>query len=710
MTIWRRRPAHRLLVTGLAAGIAVTVGCATASPSYAAPTPAAASENESSAVAYQLNALHDGRQIDPDFGGADQDVLWSKDLGGKVAYPLIVGESIFVDVANSGPNGATVYGSTVSAYDKRSGALLWGPVALGGTYNFSAIAYDRGRVFALNYDGKLHALDAATGEEIWSVQMPAQRSFTSPPTAIDGVVYLGGAGSGGTVFAIDEAAGDVLWTASVANGDHSSPAVDSTGVYVSYACEQTYSFTTAGVQRWRHSTSCSGGGGRTPVLHDGQVYVRDNSMTPAVLAESDGTQLSTFTSVPAPAFDDETMVGVSSGTLRSYDPATNEVRWSQAAPGDATYVTAPIIVNGYVVEGDSKGGVHLFDADSGADAWSGSAGTSIAAPDEQNAWGLTGLAEAQGVLAVPAGNTLTVFGKHKIWFEGGPENGATIGTSATFAFGTDLTDATFSCRLDDADAAPCPSPYTVSDLGNGPHTLTVQASSETAHTESIQTTFTTDAVAPAVNVVTVNQFSDKATTTRSWSASDTGSGVASYYVRYRTASAQSGFGSYQQPVGLHGTDATSATLHPAPGSTVCLSVRARDQIGNVSGWTADKCQTVLLDDRALSAAGSWYRPSGAAGFEGGTYSAASSRGAALTLANVHARRIEIVATTCSSCGRVAVSFPGMTSRTLNLYSSKTVKQAYFVLPQMTATSGKLTLTVLDPGKPVYIDAVSVWHN
>jgi hypothetical protein len=58
----------------------------------------------------------------------------------------------------------------------------------------------------------------------------------------DGVVYVGGAGPGGTLDAIDVATGAPTWTAPVTNGDDRSPAVDEYGVHVSDGCGVTRRF------------------------------------------------------------------------------------------------------------------------------------------------------------------------------------------------------------------------------------------------------------------------------------------------------------------------------------------------------------------------------------------------------------------------------------------------------------------------------------
>lgn len=56
----------------------------------------------------------------------------------------------------------------------------------------------------------------------------------------------------------------------------------------------------------------------------------------------------------------------------------------------------------------------------------------------------------------------------------GPETG-TLDTNATFAFSASETNATFLCRLDDADFAACSSPATYTALSPGEHSFQVQA-------------------------------------------------------------------------------------------------------------------------------------------------------------------------------------------------------------------------------------------
>lgn len=354
------------------------------------------------ATAYQLDAAHSGAVADavaPNPGQA-----WSRDLGGPISYPLIVDGRVYVTVANE-----TSYGTRLFALDAQDGSTLWGPVDLGGTYFWSAITADAGRIFAVNYDGAMTAFDAESGAQHWTTQLPGQYAFSSPPTARDGYVYTGGAGSGGTVYAVRQVDGSVAWTAPVANGDNSSPAVSSTGVYVSYACGQSYDFApTTGALLWYRATPCSGGGGKTPVLGGDRLYVRDHSY-PAILDAGTGTELAPFEPFgPAPAVDESQRYVLSGSMLRAEDLGSEAVQWSFS--GDGGLSSAPIVAGDTVVLGSSSGQLYGLSTTSGSVTWSMNAGSGIPAPDEQNvSQPLTGLATHGGLLVVPAGSRLVAY-------------------------------------------------------------------------------------------------------------------------------------------------------------------------------------------------------------------------------------------------------------------------------------------------------------
>lgn len=222
-------------------------------------------------VAYQVNPAHTGNQPTSKLK-LPLTRAWSIDLvslgaavGAVVSYPLIVDGRIFVTFqANRG--------AVIEALDLQSGHRIWGPQDMGDSRltTWANAAYDAGRVYVVNGNGLVAALDPATGATLWSKQMPDQYSISAPPTATGGMLFIGGAGEGGTIYAVDGASGEVVWKSSVAGGIDSSPAVTSDGVYVSYVCLDVYGFNPLGGSLlWRHQGSCRGGGGGTPAYYRG---------------------------------------------------------------------------------------------------------------------------------------------------------------------------------------------------------------------------------------------------------------------------------------------------------------------------------------------------------------------------------------------------------------------------------------------------------
>ncbi|MEV6308660.1 PQQ-binding-like beta-propeller repeat protein [Streptomyces sp. NPDC051840] len=389
--------------------LGVLLGAALSVVTLVAPAGAQTAPTGTSTT-YQINARHNGSLVDGAVGAPPLSRKWSRDLGGDVSYPVVAGGRVFVTVSS-----ADGYGTVLHALDAATGEDTWAPVDLGGTYWWSALAYGGGRLYAQNYDGELTAFDPATGKRIWSISLPGQYSFTSPPTFSGGMVYTGGAGSGGTLYAVKASDGSVVWTQDVANGDNSSPAVDANGVYVSYACEQTYAFAPAtGAPVWHHDTECSGGGGRTPVLADGGLWVRDDAgMTPSVLDAATGKVRGTYDAVgwsPAPAFDGRQGYFVDEGVLTERHSRTLETRWK--FEGDGEISTAPIVVNGYVYVGSRTGKLWALNGATGQPVWTTDVGAPINEPDEHNvSQPLTGLGAGGGLVIVPADDLVVAYGQ-----------------------------------------------------------------------------------------------------------------------------------------------------------------------------------------------------------------------------------------------------------------------------------------------------------
>src|SRR5687767_3048354 len=354
---------------------------------------------------FQVDATHTGSSSEALVPPLKQ--RWVRNFGQSISYPLIADGKVFVTVQN--PSG----GTTLHALDSASGTTIWS-FALGGSFPWSAACYEYGRVFAVNGSGLLRAFDGATGAVSWSLQLSGQFLFSAPPTVHQGIIYTSGAGSGGTLYAVNANTGALIWTKSVMNGDRSSPAATSDGVYVSYACPNVYKFNPlTGAQIWHHSPGCSGGGGKTPALFNNRLYVRDSFDT--IFDSLTGTIIGNFNAKNTPAFSGDKGFFLNGphgfgtfGVLEARDVNTNSVLWTFA--GDGFLQSAVLVVNNYVYVGSSQGKLFAVDATTGQQVWVTTAGTSIPFVDEQNlSQPLTSFAAGEGMLVVPTSTTLVAY-------------------------------------------------------------------------------------------------------------------------------------------------------------------------------------------------------------------------------------------------------------------------------------------------------------
>ena len=339
------------------------------------------------ATAYQVTPAHNALVRFSGSWGPNLSVAWTAALDGSPSFPLVVGTSVF----------AVIGGSPVEIVriDATSGKTLW--KASAGSGNSVGLAYDQGRLFSVNSGGLMTAYKANSGKQVWSVQLPGQYSFSAAPSALNGVVYTGGAGEGGTLYAVDGATGKVIWTQPVENGDDSSPSVTASGVYVTYPC-QYYDFTpSSGAPIWHVSTGCDGGGGATPVTYNNMVFVRDYPSNTILNAQT-GAVIGSFPGNSPPAIAGHVGYFLDNETLSAIDPATSKLFWEFS--GDGSIATPPLVVNGYVMVASGQGHLYVVDAAKGT------AAATIKLPGAA----IGPLGAGDKLVLVPVGNTLVAYG------------------------------------------------------------------------------------------------------------------------------------------------------------------------------------------------------------------------------------------------------------------------------------------------------------
>jgi len=347
------------------------------------------------AVTYQITTSHNAVISTPGLK-PPLTVVWSLELSGTASYPLIVGHTVYV-----------IGGSTLYALNAATGATLWSQTAPSGYGGWIGAAYENGLVFVVdgapNLNGAMFAFNATTGAQVWEASLPNQYVWCSPPAALNGIVYTGGAGDGGTVYAVQETDGTLLWTGEVENGMASSPAINDGGVFVSYVCPQSYRFNAeTGSQVWHYSGECEGGGGDTAVVFNNNVYVRMNFVgsNGLILTEADGTTNGEFSSTYAPVFSGSTAFYTESNSISAVDLATGATLWTAAPATGDSFSTSPILVNNVIYVGTQEGNLEGYAARSGDHGVSMNLGYAISGGE--GGAPQAGLGAAQGLLVVPA--------------------------------------------------------------------------------------------------------------------------------------------------------------------------------------------------------------------------------------------------------------------------------------------------------------------
>jgi len=159
-------------------------------------------------------------------------LAWFADLDtnrAQEATPLIVDGVMYISTA----------WSLVKAYDARTGKLLWaydpqvrrelGVNACCDVGNRGVAAWNH-KIFVGAYDGRLVALDAASGKVVWStmtVDSNKPYTITQAPRVIKGRVIIGNSGgeygARGYISAYDAESGKLAWRFFTVPGDPSKP-------------------------------------------------------------------------------------------------------------------------------------------------------------------------------------------------------------------------------------------------------------------------------------------------------------------------------------------------------------------------------------------------------------------------------------------------------------------------------------------------------
>lgn len=231
----------------------------------------------------------------------DGEVVWSWFLGedvgrfsgygGRTHTPLVDGDQLILSVINSnwGDQGAPRH--RYFSFDKRTGEVQWVSTPGGGpadlnTHSTPVITEIDGQrlVIGGNADGGIYAVKAGTGEKVWGFQL-SKRGINASVVVEGSRVYAAHSeenvdeGTMGRVVAIDgTGSGDItasheLWRAAIGAG-YASPTLHEGVLYVADNSANLHALNVAdGKALWESNYGTVGKG--SPVWADGKVYVTE---------------------------------------------------------------------------------------------------------------------------------------------------------------------------------------------------------------------------------------------------------------------------------------------------------------------------------------------------------------------------------------------------------------------------------------------------
>jgi outer membrane protein assembly factor BamB len=267
-----------------------------------------------------------------------------------------------------GPKDSYVY-----ALDARTGDLLWSYLT-DSALGVSSPAIARGVVYVGSFDFAVYALDARTGVKLWSYLTGSP--VMSSPTVANGVVYVGSEDY--NVYALNARTGAKLWSYPTGSWVNSSPAIADGVVYVGSLDNNVYALNArTGAKLWSYATG--GSVESSPVVANGTVYVGSDDNNVYALNAHTGTKLWSYAtgnavaSSPAVA-NGVVYVGSEDYNFYALNGSTGTLLWAYSK---GNWFSSPAVANSVVYVGSFDGTVYALNAGTGAELWSYATGDGV---------------------------------------------------------------------------------------------------------------------------------------------------------------------------------------------------------------------------------------------------------------------------------------------------------------------------------------------
>jgi outer membrane protein assembly factor BamB len=318
-------------------------------------------------------------------------VKWTFATGGRVVSSPVFGDGAVYFGSDDGFVYAVDAGTGRRRWSRRTG----GPVA-------STPAIADGTLYAGSYDGHFYAVDARSGALRWRFATSGERRFEakglhgllprhqtiadpfdvylSSPVVAQGRVYFGS--GDGNVYALDARSGEPVWTFATGGVVHASPAYADGVLYVGSWDSRLYALDAAtGAVRWRFQA------GEDPVIHnqvgfqsspavvDGVVYVGCRDAKLYAIDAATGRELWRYDNagswvITSPAVARGRVVFATSDSSRYLVVDAKSGRELAAQQGRAYMFSSPAIAGSVVLIGVLNGTLEARDFDGGELLWS----------------------------------------------------------------------------------------------------------------------------------------------------------------------------------------------------------------------------------------------------------------------------------------------------------------------------------------------------
>jgi outer membrane protein assembly factor BamB len=383
----------------------------------------------------------------------------------QATYPVIGDGEIILGTSDSGnPQHYEIH-----AFSEQTGQSLWSyvdPEEASGAH----LALDGGYLVAdgLGLKRSLVAFDAVTGSILWT----RAGDSSEPLVATGGIVYFVEAFIGAELIAASEETGQVLWEGSMFSDTRSGPTISGGLIYVvgsdfwgsngerspdGYVFDQS---TGALLRRYSADSGEADDGCSGPVVfNDGRLWTGecgfnqleqpygdivnaqsgvseghyiDSALNSVVLDGEEQLQLVEHDEcepVPDPINPTYCEYVFRSATLTAQDEPSGKALWT--FNGDGQLDSGPIRVGHDVYVGSASGKLYALDDQTGQPVWSMSMPDGFRAEYYEQGSGPTGMAADGDVLAIVAGDSLTVLASSEAVAAPADEPGATPVLSAT---------------------------------------------------------------------------------------------------------------------------------------------------------------------------------------------------------------------------------------------------------------------------------------